>query len=74
MPAHRYVKENGSAAMLAAKRLAGVAPEMNLSEHVTRVPLPSANKVTHSGFETQRRCHKKFKTAKRKDLCSVKMF
>ena len=29
MPAHRYVEEIGSAAMLAAKRLAGVAPEVN---------------------------------------------
>ena len=35
MPTHRYVEENGSAAMLAAKRSAGVTPEMNLRECVT---------------------------------------
>ena len=31
----RYVEETGSAAMLAAKRSAGVAPEVNLRECVT---------------------------------------
>ena len=34
---------------------AGVAPEVNLGEHTSRMPLPSANKAAHSGFETQRR-------------------
>ena len=33
MLACEYVGENGSAAMLAAKRSAGVAPEMNLNVH-----------------------------------------
>ena len=51
MPAHRYIEENGSAAMLAAKKWAGVTPEVNLREHVTPMPLPSTNKATHSGFE-----------------------
>ena len=37
MPAHRYVEENSLAAMLAIKRSAGVAPEVNLREHVTCV-------------------------------------
>ena len=37
MPAHRYVAENGLAAMLVAKRSAGVAPEMNLRECVTHM-------------------------------------
>ena len=60
MPAHRYLEENGSAAMLAAKRLAGVAPQMNLWERVTRMLLQIVNKAAHSGFETQRRYpHKK---------------
>ena len=40
--------------MLAVKRLAGVAPEVNLKECVTCTPLPSANMAAHSGFETQR--------------------
>ena len=53
MPAHRYMEENGSAAMLAAKRSAGDA------QHVTHMPPPSVNKTTHSGFETQRRHHEK---------------
>ena len=54
--------ENGSAAMLATKRLAGVAPEINLRECVTHMPMPSLNKVTHSGFQAYRRRHQKFKT------------
>ena len=58
MPARRYVEEN---AILAAKRLAGVAPEVNLRERVTRTPPPSANKVAYSDFETQRRRHQKSK-------------
>ena len=41
-------------AMLTAKRLAGVPPEVNLGEHLSYTPLPSMNKVVHSGFETQR--------------------
>ena len=42
MPAHRYVEENVSAAILAAKRSAGVASEVNLGEHITHMPPPSA--------------------------------
>ena len=49
-------------AMLATKRLAGVAPEVNLRECISCMPLPSANKAAHSGFETQRRHHQKSKT------------
>ena len=45
-------EENG----LAAKRSAGIAPEMNLREHVTHISsTKSANKAAQSGFETQRR-------------------
>ena len=58
MPACRYVEEIS----LTAKRLAGVAPEMNPREHVTCMALPSVNKATHSGFGTQRRFHQKSKT------------
>ena len=52
MPAYRYIEENGSAAMLATKKLAVVTPEVNLREFVTHMPLPSANKAAHSDFET----------------------
>ena len=62
MPGHNYVEEIGSAAMLATKRSAGIAPEGNLREHVTHMSLPSVNKFAHSGFETQRRHHQKSKT------------
>ena len=67
MPTHRYVEENGLAALLATKRLAGVTPEVNPRKHLTRMPLPSMNKTVHSGFEIQRRHHQrrhhqKFKT------------
>ena len=48
MHAHRYVKEIGSAAMLAAKRSAGVTPEVNLREDVTHVPPSCVNKAAHS--------------------------
>ena len=61
------------AAMLAAKRSAGVAPEVNLC-----MPPPSANQAAHSGFETQRRRHQKSKTgvsvAPQKGLVSAKNF
>ena len=53
MLACRYVEENGSAAMLATKRLAGVTPEVKLSEHVKCTPPPSTNKAAHSGCETK---------------------
>ena len=43
--------------MLAVKRLAGVAPEVNLKEHTSCTALPSVNKAVHSGFETQRTKH-----------------
>ena len=59
MPDCRYVEDNGLAVMLAAKRLAGVTPELNLIDHVKDMPLPSANKAAHYGFETQRRCLQK---------------
>ena len=78
MPARRYVEENGSATMLATKRLVGVTPELNLREHVTCTPPPSANKAAHSGFETQRRHHQKAKTgvsvAPQKELMSSNFF
>ena len=60
---------------LAAKRSAGVAPEANLRKRVTRTPPPNANKA-HSGFETLRRHHQKYKTgisvATQKGLSSSK--
>ena len=53
MPAHRYVEEVSSVAMLAAKRSAGVAPELNLMEHVKHTPPVSVIKAAHFGFKTQ---------------------
>ena len=35
---------------------------MKLRERMIHTPLPNMNKVAHSGFETQRRHHQKFKT------------
>ena len=61
--------------MLAAKRSAGVTPEVNVRQHVTRTPPTSVSKAAHSGFETQRRRHQKSKTGVsvvlQKDLCYV---
>ena len=59
MPAHRYIEENSLVPVLATKRSAGVTPEVTLRECVTCMPLPSMNKATHSGFETQRKYHQK---------------
>ena len=45
MPAHRYVEEIGlEETILVAKRSAGVTPEVNLNERVSRTCLPSMNK------------------------------
>ena len=52
MPVCRYVEENSSAALLVAKRSAGVASEVNLIECVMHMPPPSATKAARSGFET----------------------
>ena len=46
----QVLQENSLATMLAANRSAGVAPEVNLREHVTHLPLSSANRAAHSGF------------------------
>ena len=62
MPAHRYMEENGLAAMLVTKMSAGVPPEVNLWEHITCMSIPRVNKAANSGFETQRRCQQKSKT------------
>ena len=76
-PTNVYQEEHGLAAMLAAKRSAGVAPEVNIRECVRHTPLPSMNRAAHSGFETQRRCHQKFKigvlVASQKGLMSSKI-
>ena len=47
---------------MAAKRSAGVTPEVNLRNFVTYMPLPIVNNAEHSGFETQGRHHQKSKT------------
>ena len=56
------MEEISLAIMLAAKRSAGIAPEVNLMEHVTSMPLPSVNKAALSGFEFQRRRQQKTET------------
>ena len=48
--------------MLATYTNKGVTPEVNLRECTSLMPLPSANKSTHSGFEAHRICHQKSKT------------
>ena len=64
------------AAILTAKRSAGVTPEVNLRKHISGMALPSANKSAYSGFEIQRRHHQKSKTgvsvAPQKGLMSSK--
>ena len=78
MPACRYVKENSSTATLATKSLVGIAPVVNLRECVTCTPPSIANKAAHSGFETHRTCHQKFKTGvsvtPKKDMYPPKIY
>ena len=78
MPACRYMEENASAAMLATKRLAGVAPEVSVWECITHTPLSSVNMSSHSGFEAKGRCHQKSKTGLsvkyNKDMCPPNFF
>ena len=57
MFARRYMEENGSAAKLATKRSAGVAPEVNLKECVAHTLLPSMNKAANPD-----ECQQKSKT------------
>ena len=63
--------------MLVVEKLAGVAPGVNLQEPTSHMPLPSANKAAHSGFETQRRRHQKVQNRDisgphKKELCPPK--
>ena len=50
MPLLKHRGEKRPVAMPAKKGLAGVAPEMNLREHTSCIPLPSVNKAAHFGF------------------------
>ena len=45
------------ATMLATYISKGVTPEVNLRECISRMPLPSMNKVAYFGFETQSKHH-----------------
>ena len=53
------MEDIGLAAILAAKKSAGITPEVNLIECVLCMPLPNMNKAILPGFESQRRCPKK---------------
>ena len=56
--------------MLAVKRSAGDAPEVNLWECASNLSLPSSNTAAYSGFEAQRKHHQKSKTGVSvKDMC-----
>ena len=74
MPAAGYLEEIS----LAAKRSAGVTPEVNLREHVAHTPLPNTNKAARSDFASKRRHHQKSKTGgmsgPTKGLMSCKKF
>ena len=57
------MEDIGSVAMLAAKRLAGLTPEVNLRKYVTHIFLTSLNKAAIYGFKTHRRSHQMPKAA-----------
>ena len=74
---YKYVDQKDSAAMLAIKRLVGIAPEVNV-----RDPLHASGKAQqweiNPGFETQGLCNKKSKSgvsvAPQKGLLSFNIF
>ena len=74
MPAHRYVEENSSAAKLATKKSAGVAPEVNLRGHVTCMLPQSTNKAAHSGLKRHQKSKTGVSVAPQKGLMSSKKF
>ena len=45
LPACRYVEDKRLAAILATKRSAGVAPEVNFRKYVALMPLPSGTRL-----------------------------
>ena len=49
-PTSEVCGRDDSAAMQAAKRSTGVAPEVNLRECVACTPPPGTNKAAHAGF------------------------
>ena len=53
------MNQKGLAAILTSIQSAGVAPEVNLRNSMQSTKL--ASEKIHPGFETQRRCHQKFK-------------
>ena len=76
MPIHKYVDNNGSAAMLVTKRSAGVAPKMNL-----RIPLHAGNKAKKPrgstlglkpGADATRSPKQKYQQSHKKDWCPSK--
>ena len=62
--------EQQLATMLAIKRSAGVAPEMNLGELTSHMSLPCVKKAAHSGVEVHQK--KIFKKSSR--YCVYKLF
>ena len=68
--------ENDSADMLAAKRLAGLVPEVNLRNSL-HTGNRHAREGIHPGFETQGRHHQSktgVSVTPQKDLCPPKYF
>ena len=73
VPTCRYMEENGLAAMAAAKRSAGVIPEVSLRKCVTCMPPPSANKAAHSDTEAALGDITRSQKPRKKDLCPPKI-
>ena len=75
MPAAMCVEEIGLAVMIGTKRSEDVTPEVNLREHVIRMPLPNVIKASQPGFETQKKRYQKSKNgvlvAPQKELLSL---
>ena len=78
IPASRYEEEDSLAAIPATKMSEGVAPEMNLREHVTHMPPPSVNKATRLALkpigDVSRSPKQGYQWPHKKDFCLQNMF
>ena len=79
MPACRYMEDNSLAAMLASKRSAGVAPEVNLREcishiclHQVQIRLPTL--VLKPRGDVSRSPKQGYQWPHKKDLCPAIFF
>ena len=74
IPVSRYMAENGSAVMVAAKWTAGVTPGFNVREYATHTSLPMLSTLAlKPRGDITRSLKQEYQWSQRKDLCPPKM-